>query len=286
MRIRIGETGLWRDPVGVCEDRVSGTLRFGFQPENATAAASVSAVQERFAGRVVLVIPAYNEADNIGRVLDGIPQRVCGLETTALVVDDGSADETAARAREHGAEVVSHPVNRGQGAAMRTGYAVVADSAAEVVVAMDADGQHQADEIERLVEPVLSGTADLANGSRVLGHAERVHVSRDLGISFFARVISLLTRTRVTDPANGFRAMRASVLRSIVLEQDQFHNSEFLIEASRHGVRTVEVPVTVKHRLSGASKKPANLRYGIGFAKAVFRTWIRGRRPTFARAPR
>jgi glycosyltransferase involved in cell wall biosynthesis len=246
----------------------------------------VRGVQERFAGRIVLVIPAYNEADNIGRVLDGIPARVCGLETVALVVDDGSSDATAEQAREHGAEVVSHRVNRGQGAAMRTGYAIVADTAAEVVVAMDADGQHQAGEIARLVEPVLAGTADLANGSRILGEAERVHVTRDLGISFFARVLSLLTRSRVTDPANGFRAMRPAVLRSMVLEQDQFHNSEFLIEASRRGVRSIEVPVTVKQRLSGTSKKPANLRYGIGFANAVFRTWIRGRRPTFARVHR
>jgi glycosyltransferase involved in cell wall biosynthesis len=243
-------------------------------------------VNERFAGRIVLVIPAYNEAENIGSVLDAIPTHVCGLETVVLVVDDGSSDGTAERSREHRAEVVSHPVNRGQGAAMRTGYAIVADSSAEVVVAMDADGQHQADEIERLVKPVLAGTADLANGSRVLGDAERVHVTRDLGISFFARVLSLLTGSRVTDPANGFRAMRPAVLRSMVLEQDQFHNSEFLIEASRRGVRAIEVPVTITHRLSGSSKKPANLRYGIGFANAVFRTWIRGRRPRFARARR
>ncbi len=228
-----------------------------------------------FAGRVAVVIPAYDEAENIGPVLRAIPERVCGLDTAVLVVDDGSRDATGAVARAHGAAVVRHVVNRGQGAAMRTGYALVAETGAEVVVAMDSDGQHQPDEMPRLVGPVLAGEAELVNGSRTLGSGVSVHPMRDVGIVFFNRLISLLTRTHVSDCSNGYRAMRPHILRELVLRQNQFHNSEFLIEANKRGFATLEVPVTVTHRLSGRSKKPAVLRYGWGFTSAIFRTWLR-----------
>jgi glycosyl transferase family 2 len=232
---------------------------------------------DRFEDRIAIVIPAYNEADNLGPVLDSIPPRLCGRETAVLVIDDGSRDRSLAVAREHGAAAARHVINRGQGAAMRTGYRIIADTRAAVVVAMDSDGQHQASEMERLVAPVLDGTVDLTNGSRTLpdGSGVRVHPMRDVGIVFFNRLISLLTRTRVTDCSNGYRAMRPQILHQIVLRQNQFHNSEFLIEAIKRGVPTREVPVTVVHRISGRSKKPAVLRYGLGFTRAIFRTWMR-----------
>lgn len=232
---------------------------------------------ERFDGAAAIVIPAFNEGENIGPVLDGLPPEVCGLRTAVLVVDDGSRDQTGAEARAHGAAVVRHVINRGQGAAMRTGYRVIAETNAAVVIAMDADGQHRAEDMERLVAPVASGEVALTNGSRTLPGAgsERVHVMRDLGIVFFNRLISLLTRTRVTDCSNGYRAMKPEILPEFVLKQNQFHNSEFLIEAIKRGVPTREVPVTVVHRLSGHSKKPAVLRYGWGFTNAIFRTWLR-----------
>jgi hypothetical protein len=232
---------------------------------------------ERFDDRIAIVIPAFTEAENLGPVLESIPVEVCGRRTAVLVVDDGSRDGTAAVAGAHGVAVVRHVINRGQGAAMRTGYRIIAHTGAAVVVAMDSDGQHQAREMERLVAPILAGTVDLTNGSRTLPDASAVsvHPARDLGIAFFNRLISALTRTRVTDCSNGYRAMRPRILHDIVLRQNQFHNSEFLIEAIKRGVPTVEVPVTVAHRLSGRSKKPAVLRYGLGFTSAVFRTWLR-----------
>lgn len=232
---------------------------------------------ERFDGAAAIVIPAFNEADNIGPVLDGLPATVCGLRTSVLVVDDGSRDRTGAEARTHGAAVVRHVINRGQGAAMRTGYRVIAETNAAVVIAMDADGQHRPIDMERLVAPVVSGEVSLTNGSRTLpdGGSERVQVMRDFGIVFFNRLISLLTRTQVTDCSNGYRAMKPEILPDFVLKQNQFHNSEFLIEAIKRGVPTREVPVTVVHRLSGQSKKPAVLRYGLGFTNAIFRTWLR-----------
>jgi hypothetical protein len=230
---------------------------------------------ERFRGKVGVLVPAYNEADSVGYVLDRIPEQVCGLETAVLVVDDGSRDATGEIATQHGAAVARHLINRGGGAALRTGYRLLADAGATIVVTLDADGQHLPSEMERLVEPVASGEVAVAHGSRVLGRAEPNHYARELGIVFFNRVVSLITRTRVSDCSNGYRAVRSDVLPQLVLRQEQFHTSEFLIEALRRGIPAKEVPVTVARRMHGHSKKPAVVRYGLGFANAIVRTWLR-----------
>lgn len=228
-----------------------------------------------FRNRVAVVIPAYNEADNIGYVLDQIPAEVCGLPTAILVVDDGSRDGTEEVAAAHGAIVARHVVNRGGGAALRTGYRLMVDSEAAIVVTLDADGQHLPAEMPLLVQPVLDGEVDVAHGSRVLGHAEENHFARELGIVFFNRLVSFITRTKVSDCSNGYRAVRTSVLPQLVLKQEQFHTSEFMIEAIKRGIPAKEVPITVEQRLHGHSKKPAVFRYGVGFANAIFRTWMR-----------
>jgi hypothetical protein len=129
--------------------------------------------------------------------------------------------------------------------------------------------------MERLVEPVVSGEVAVAHGSRVLGKAEPNHYSRELGIVFFNRIVSLITRTRVSDCSNGYRAVRSDVLPQLVLRQEQFHTSEFLIEAIKRGIPAKEIPVTVANRRHGHSKKPAVVRYGLGFANAIVRTWLR-----------
>jgi Glycosyl transferase family 2 len=230
---------------------------------------------ERFRGKIAILIPAYNEAENIGTVLGQIPAAVCGVGTEVLVVDDGSRDGTGDVAAENGAAVARHVTNRGGGAALRTGYRLMVESGALIVVTLDADGQHRPDEMERLVKPIVDGEVDMAHGSRVLGHADRNHFARELGIVFFNRLVSTITRTHVTDCSNGYRAVRTTVLPQLVLRQEQFHTSEFMIEAIKRGIPAKEVPITVDQRLHGHSKKPAALRYGAGFANAIVRTWLR-----------
>jgi len=230
---------------------------------------------ERFRDKIAILIPAYNEAENIGYVLDLMPSEVGGVATAVLVVDDGSRDGTGDVAAEHGAAVARHVTNRGGGAALRTGYRLMVESGAEIVVTIDADGQHLPAEMERLVKPVLDGEVDVAHGSRVLGHADRNHFARELGIVFFNRLVSAITRTHVTDCSNGYRAVRTAVLPQLVLRQEQFHTSEFMIEAIKREIPAREVPITVEQRLHGHSKKPAVVRYGMGFANAIVRTWLR-----------
>jgi len=230
---------------------------------------------ERFRGKIAILVPAYNEVESVGQVLDLMPKEVCGVETAVLVVDDGSRDGTGDVAAEHGAIVARHVINRGGGAALRTGYRLMVESGAEVVVTLDADGQHLPSEMERLVKPVLDGEVDVAHGSRVLGEADKNNLSREMGIVFFNRLVSFITRTKVSDCSNGYRAVRTTVLPQLVLRQEQFHTSEFMIEAIKRGVPAREVPVTVAKRMHGHSKKPAVVRYGLGFANAIVRTWLR-----------
>ena len=224
---------------------------------------------------VLVVIPAYNEAENIVHVLEAMPKKVCGKDLTALVVDDGSSDGTADAVRSVGFPVVQTPINRGGGAALRLGFDIAARGGAEMVVTMDADGQHLPAEIERLVAPVVQEEMDFVIGSRILGEREKDSAVRYLGIHLFNTVIRVLTNVKITDCSNGFRCLRVSQLSRIRLAQDQYHTSELIIEAAKKGIRIGEAPVTVKRRLSGESKKGRNWLYGLKFGRTVLKTWWR-----------
>jgi hypothetical protein len=225
--------------------------------------------------RIVVVSPAYNEADTVGDVIRSIPRETEGLQVIPVVVSDGSDDGTAARAREAGALVTELPIRRGGGLALRVGYEIALELGAEIVVTMDADGQHLADELPVLVRPILSDEADYVNGSRILGEFERESLLRHVGVHVFARLVTVLTGRRITDPSSGYRAGRAELFRRFVLEEDQFWTTEILIEALRHRARVVEVPVTIAARAGGETKKPASLRYGWNFSKVIVQTWLR-----------
>lgn len=224
---------------------------------------------------VVVVIPAYEERDNIGAVLDAMPDSACGLPLEALVVDDGSADDTAEVARRHGALVVRTPVRRGGGAALRLGFDIALEHGARIVVTMDADGQHLPSEIGSLVRPIVESDAAFVIGSRILGHHDSESRVRHLGIHVFNLLIRLLTPVKVTDCSNGFRALRAAELSRVLLRQDQFHTAELIIDAAKKGIAIAEVPVSVERRASGESKKGRDWAYGLSFARTVFKTWWR-----------
>ena len=225
--------------------------------------------------RIVVISPAYNEAENVGAVIHAMPSEVDGHVVVSIVIDDSSDDGTADVAREAGALVASLPIRRGGGLALRVGYDLALKLGADVVVTMDADGQHQPEELPILVKPILDGEADHVNGSRMIGDFEQESLIRHLGVHFFSRVVTILTGQRVTDISSGYRATRADTLRKLILEQDQFWTSEVTIEALRQHARVVEVPVTFLTRRGGESKKPKSLRYGWNFSKAIVKTWLR-----------
>ena len=224
---------------------------------------------------ILVVIPAYNEADNLEIVLETMPGEVLGRELKTLVIDDGSQDNTLEIARRGGVLAVKNPINRGGGAALRMGFDIARQYGVDIVVTMDADGQHLPSEIPDLVAPVLNDEVDFVIGSRILGNREKDSLIRYMGIHVFNTLIRLLTHVKITDCSNGFRAFRTSELTRVLLRQDQFHTSELIIDAAKKRIRIGEVPVTVKRRHSGESKKGKNWRYGFSFFRTVFKTWWR-----------
>jgi glycosyltransferase involved in cell wall biosynthesis len=229
---------------------------------------------------LAVVIPAYNEEPTVGDVIAEIPAEAAGLATEVIVVVDGARDATAARAAQAGALVCDVPVNRGQGAALRLGYWLARARGAQVIVTIDADGQYEADEIGRVVEPILAGRADFVSGSRRLGSELTTDATRHAGVIVFGALISVLVRHRITDPACGLRAMRSEVTAAVVLEQPQYQASELMISAALHGFRLGEVPTTMRDRGEHATgtKKGGNFGYGVRFARAAVHTWRRDRK--------
>ena len=234
---------------------------------------------------VAVVIAAYNEQGVLGSVVDALPATLCGLSTAAVVVSDGSRDETVTEGREHGALVADVQVNRGQGAALRLGYRLARDGGAQYIVTTDADGQYNPAEMERVLAPVVAGDADFVTGSRKLGSQETKDPVRRLGTWVFATTISVLTGTHITDSSFGLRAMRSEVTGVVRLEQPQYQSAELLIAVLARGFRVIEVPATIHKRQVGESKKGHNAIYGLRYAGVVTGTWWRERRRRGAAAP-
>jgi hypothetical protein len=226
-------------------------------------------------GRLLVVIPAYNEQEAILGVLTRIPKELLGYEVEVLVVVDGATDATEAVVIKQNFRVASHIVKCGGGDALRTGFEIGRKEGADIVVNMDADGQHQPEELERLVAPIVKDEADFVVGSRFLGHYEERGSIRHLGVVLFSWVVSLLTSTKVTDCTNGFRALRVSDLERLRLQEEQYHTTELIIEASRRKLRYKEVPISVLRRAEGESKKPKHLRYPLGVLRTIIKTWLR-----------
>ncbi|TDW89582.1 glycosyl transferase family 2 [Kribbella pratensis] len=236
---------------------------------------------------VVVVIAAYNEAGGIGQVLTDMPRTCAGLQVDVLVVVDGATDNTAEIAREHGAYVCVAQSNRGQGAALRLGYHLAAQGGARYVVTTDADGQYDNDELETLLEPILLDRADFVTGSRRLGAEDADSRLRWVGVRVFAVLASILTRKKLTDTSFGFRAMRAELATAVTLREPQYQSSELLLGALALGARVVELPMTMRRRGDGSSKKGPGVVYGANYGRVMTTTWLReyvlrrGRKPSW-----
>src|SRR3712207_2869293 len=181
---------------------------------------------------------------------------VCGLRTDILVVDDGSADRTAAVVEaDPRAFLVRCRANRGQGAALRLGYRVAREHGARYVITTDADGQYDTGDLPAVLAPVLDGRADFVTGSRRLGRQHTHDRVRRTGVHVFAALVSVLVGKWITDTSFGLRAMRAEVTAAVTLNQVQYQSSELLIGVCSHGFRLLEVPATMNVRTEGSTKK-------------------------------
>ncbi|MDA8397590.1 MAG: glycosyltransferase family 2 protein [Actinomycetota bacterium] len=230
---------------------------------------------ERPPSPYLVVIPAYNEAESLAYVASRIPETIGGVKPAVLVVDDGSSDDTLAVAKDLGLSAVRSPVNRGQGASLRSGYLIAIRYGFKVVAIVDADGQWDPADLTLVMDPVVTGRAEISQGSRSLGETQVGDRFRDMGVVFFAKLISLVTRTRITDTSSGIRAISVLLLEQLRLEQPQYQSSELLISAIFAGGRLAEVPVVMKPRYAGTTKKGRNLRYAMSYTRAVVTTSLR-----------
>jgi glycosyltransferase involved in cell wall biosynthesis len=200
---------------------------------------------------VWIIVPAFNEESRLGKTLASLRPRWPNV----VVVDDGSKDDTAGVASRSHVWLLRHVVNRGQGAALQTGIDFALSRGAEVLVTFDSDGQHDASEIGRLVEPVQSGRVDVALGSRFLGGTVGIPTGRRfvlrLGV-LFTRVFSGI---RVSDTHNGLRAFSRRAAEKLLLTHDRMaHASEILDRIHVLGLRYEEVPVTIRYSADSLAK--------------------------------
>ncbi len=200
--------------------------------------------------KVFVIIPAYNEASRSSRFVATLT-KLSSFPYQTVVVDDGSADDTATVARQW-VGVVRHPINRGQGAALMTGMQYAVQHGADIVVHFDADGQMQTEDIARVIEPLeTDSTVDVVLGSRFLDQTRPAAVPwlkkylLQRPALLFQRVT---TGLHLTDVHNGFRAFRASAIAKLSLQQDGMaHASEITAQIKKQKLNYREVPVTIHY---------------------------------------
>jgi glycosyltransferase involved in cell wall biosynthesis len=202
--------------------------------------------------RVSFLVPAFNEEQTIGEVLERIA--ALGLDAQTIVVDDGSTDRTAQIADEHGVTVIRQP-NRGKGAAIRAAIPLVDG---DVAVIQDADMEYDPAEVPGLIEPIERGVADVVYGSRLSGgRPQRAYLFwHKVGNRFLSLVTGVLYNTTLTDMETGYKAFRADVLRSLDLRRDDFAiEPEITGEVCRRRLRVYELPISYYGRTYAEGKK-------------------------------
>jgi polyprenyl-phospho-N-acetylgalactosaminyl synthase len=193
---------------------------------------------------ILVVVAAFNEACVIGRVIADLRETYPNV----VVVDDGSSDATAACAVAAGAVVLRHPVNLGQGAALQTGIIYALARRAAFVATFDADGQHSSADIARMVRALTEHNAEVALGSRFLGNAVGMSLSRRITLRSAVLFTRLTTGLRVTDAHNGLRLFtRAAALKIRITQNRMAHASEISDQIVRHQLKYIEVPVTITY---------------------------------------
>ncbi|WP_458454317.1 glycosyltransferase family 2 protein [Methanobrevibacter sp.] len=207
----------------------------------------------------IVIIPALNEEVAIGAIV----KRSLMYADDVLVVDDGSTDNTLRIAREAGARVIKHYNNLGKGVSLKDAFGEV--SGYDIVVTIDGDGQHNPDEIPKLMAPIREGRADLVNGSRYLdGFDEETPAYRRVGQRVLDIATNITSGTNVTDSQSGFRAFRGSTISCYRFRDTGFGiESEMLADAAEHNLKILEIPITVRYDVENSSTK-GPVTHGVG----------------------
>ncbi len=209
--------------------------------------------------KVLIIVPAYNEQQVIGRVLDDLKAaKIEGMEKEIVVVDDGSSDNTKGEAKKRGVTVLTHIVNRGLGGALGTGLIYARLTNADFVVTFDADGQHQSEDVKKVIAPLIKHKADVVIGSRMLTKGG-MSIDRKI-INLAANVANyLLWSIWITDTQSGLRAFSKEAVKKIEIKMNKMEvSSEFLKEIGRHHLKVAEVPIKAIYTQYSKSKGQKN----------------------------
>lgn len=212
--------------------------------------------------KVLIIIPAYNEAENIDRVVDNIINNYSQYDY--VIVNDGSKDATEEICMRKHYRFLSLPLNLGIGGAVQTGYRYALKNGYDIAIQIDGDGQHDVAYIEKLIEPIKSGQADIAIGSRFIDKEGFQSTStRRVGISLLSGLIRCVCFVKVKDVTSGFRAVNKKFIK-IYAENypNDYPEPEAIVAAVMHGGKIAEVPVVMKERISGESS--------INFRRSVY----------------
>jgi uncharacterized membrane protein YbhN (UPF0104 family) len=202
---------------------------------------------------IVLFMPAHDEEASISGVVRRVPTDIAGHPVQCLVIDDGSTDATARRARNAGAEVISLGRNLGLGAAVRRGLAEGVSRGAVAVAFCDADGEYAPEELATLVAPILAGDADYVVGSRFAGHIGRMRPHRRLGNRVLTAVVIFVARAPVSDGQSGYRALSRQAAAEAQVIHDFNYAQVLTLDMLARGARYAEVPISYRFRQSGRS---------------------------------
>lgn len=201
--------------------------------------------------KILCIIPAYNEEKNISKTVKSAKKYINDI----LVINDGSKDKTKELAKEAGAKVLSHIINRGQGAGLETGNEYARRHNYDIVVHFDADGQFLAEEIPDILKPIIEDGYPMSFGSRFLNKKTKMPWFKKHIIMRLAKAMNyIFLGIRTTDPQSGFRAMDKEALKKIKIENDGMaHCSEILAKTHKYGLVFKEVPITVIYNEFGQS---------------------------------
>ena len=193
---------------------------------------------------VTVGIPAYNEEKNIASIIVKLKK----ISSRIIICNDGSTDSTGLIAKELGAIVINHQKNQGYGAAIKSIFLKSKEIGAKVLVTLDADGQHDVNEIDKLLKPITDDKCDIVIGSRFLGETENVPSYRKLGINVITKLTNASIKKNLTDSQSGFRAYNKKVIEQIPLSESGMGvSTEILIKASSKEFRIAEVPITISY---------------------------------------
>lgn len=203
--------------------------------------------------KVLVIIPAYNEADIIGQVIQTVQQAL--PEGTIVVIDDGSADNTYEKAKEIGVIAIKLVINLGIGGAVQTGYLYAFQNDFDFAIQVDGDGQHDPVYLSKILEPLIAGEADLVIGSRYIDKIGfQSTVMRRMGSRYFNSLIRWITGQKITDPTSGFRACNKRVIKEFAISYPKdYPEPESIVYIKRKGYMIYEIPVTMKERPAGLS---------------------------------